>query len=192
MNANANKVVSYWFPSDGSADMDKWFMKSQSYDDEICEKFGPLLKEAEDGKHFHWLLNKASFMAHIVLLDQMSRHVHRGTGDSFKNDPGVLIFTELGIDVYFDTMNNYEKMFALLPYMHSELLMYQEKGLERLERVLLKHPEDKFWKNMHMHTLGHLDTVRRFGRFPKRNVMLGRKSTEEEEAYMKEHMDRPY
>jgi uncharacterized protein (DUF924 family) len=192
MNQTAQEIISYWFPSDGTAAMDKWFLESKSYDKEIREKFGAVLKEAENGKHFHWLLNKTAFVAHIVLMDQMSRHIYRGHGDSFKNDSGSLLFTELGIDVYFDQMNKYEKMFCLLPYQHSELLVYQEKGMERLKRVMEANPDDAFWKTVHAHQLGHLRTIQRFGRFPKRNTALLRLYTEEERDYVDEHPNRPY
>lgn len=192
MNTIAKQIHSYWFPSDKSADMDKWFIKSQDFDEEIRTKFGDVLKEAENGKHFHWLLNKTAFVAHVVLMDQLSRHVYRGHEDSFKNDPGVLIFTEMGIDVYFDALAKHEKMFCLLPYQHSESLLYQEKGMERLQRVLDANPDDPFWKTVHEHQQGHMDTIKRFGRFPKRNKALGRESTPEELAYIQEHPDRLY
>ena len=85
--SRAKDVLDYWF-SKGlyTADYDKWFMKSQDYDEEIKEKFGDLLKEAEKGKGYGWLVNKDSYVAYIILMDQFSRHIYRGTGDSFKND----------------------------------------------------------------------------------------------------------
>ena len=127
--SRAKDVLDYWF-SKGlyTADYDKWFMKSQDYDEEIKEKFGDLLKEAEKGKGYGWLVNKDSYVAYIILMDQFSRHIYRGTGDSFKNDNGVMIFVELGWELYKEELKGYEFMFAFMPYMHTENMAYQKKG----------------------------------------------------------------
>ena len=76
--SRAQEILDYWFTKDGTGDMDKWFMKSSEYDAEIKEKFGDLLKEAESGKGFGWLVSKDSFVAYIILMDQFSRHIYRG------------------------------------------------------------------------------------------------------------------
>jgi len=132
--SKAKDILDYWF-SKGlyTSDYDKWFMKSQDYDEEIKEKFGDLLKEAEQGKGFGWLHTKDSYVAYIILLDQFSRHIYRGSGDSFKNDTGVMIFTELGFDVYKNQLKGYEFMFAFMPYMHTENMKYQRTGERHFE-----------------------------------------------------------
>ena len=232
MNASkAKEVLDYWF-SKGLyvADYDKWFMKSEEYDEEITEKFGDLLKEAEQGKGFSWLHTKDTYVAHIILLDQFSRHIYRGSGDSFKNDNGCMIFVELGWEMYKEKLEGYEFMFAFMPYMHTENMSYQRKGSINFEihkrlygnepntsagvkRPLTdeNHPSysarmgcipektnyDKEWemlKSMEPHVTGHNTTMRLFGRFPKRNVALGRESTIQEEQYMEqpEVKKRPY
>jgi uncharacterized protein (DUF924 family) len=222
-------ILNYWFPKNGSADFDKWFMKSSEYDEEIKEKFGDLLKEAENGDGFGWLTSKESFVAYIILTDQFSRHIYRGSGDAFKNDVSTMIFTKLGFDLYRHQLVGYEFMFAFMPYMHTESLKYQKKG----EKIFNKHRElygiDKFGlpdthKNhdaktgsryhllspavvssefiltepvltqadkdlkmldqMQTHVMGHKRTIEQFGRFPKRNDALGRKSTDKDLNYM--------
>ena len=127
--SRAKDILDYWF-SKGlyTADFDKWFTKSQDYDEEIKEKFGDLLKEAEHGKGFGWLVSKDSYVAHIILMDQFSRHIYRGKGDAFKNDKGCLIFVELGWELYKEELKGYEFMFAFMPYMHTENILYQKKG----------------------------------------------------------------
>ena len=229
--SRAKDILDYWF-SKGlyTADFDKWFMKSQDYDEEIKEKFGNLLKEAEQGKGFSWLHTKDSYVAHIILLDQFSRHIYRGSGDSFKNDNGCMLFVELGWEMYKEQLEGYEFMFAFMPYMHTENMSYQRKGMINFEiqksiygnvpntspsvkRPLSdeNHPSysarmgcipektnyDKEWemlKSMEPHVSGHEQVVRRFGRFPKRNIALGRESTSNEIAYMEqpEVKKRPY
>lgn len=220
------KILDYWFPKDGSADYNKWFIKSKDYDQEIKDKFGDLLKEAEKGKGYGWLVSKDSFVAYIILMDQFSRHIYRGKGDAFKNDKGVLIFTELGFDLYKDELKGYEIMFAFMPYMHTESFKYQIKGKIQYETLiqnyttnpahiykgkkLITHPSkiplmekieitqnDKDYsilKSMEEHVLGHRNVIERYGRFPKRNEALGRKSNNNEIYYiqLKEVQNRPY
>jgi len=133
--SKAKDILDYWFHDTGiyTPDYDKWFMRSQDYDEEIKEKFGDLLKEAEQGKGFGWLHTKDSYVAYIILLDQFSRHIYRGSGDSFKNDTGVMIFTELGFELYKDQLKGYEFMFAFMPYMHTENIEYQRTGERHFE-----------------------------------------------------------
>jgi len=190
MQEISQKINAFWFEK--CPDMDKWFMKSTEYDEYIKEQFADNLKDAENGKYFNWLLTKDSYIAHIILMDQFSRQIYRGTGDAFKNDNSILMFTLLGIDVYYPLCTKYEKMFILLPFMHSENKQYQTQGLQRVQQELENNPNDPFWENVHSHTFGHFKVIARFGRFPKRNAVLNRTSTPEELKYIEEHADRPY
>ena len=221
--SKSKDILDYWF-SKGlyTPDYDKWFMKSQDYDEEIKEKFGDLLKEAEEGKGFSWLHTKDSYVAHIILLDQFSRHIYRGSGDSFKNDNGCMLFVELGWKMYCNQLKGYEFMFAFMPYMHTENLTYQKKGktifyiqknlygTQHFHKRKLTNPKDTshitsieptkydkeytMLKSMEPHLEGHLRTIEIFGRFPKRNKDLGRESTTPEISYMEspEVKKRPY
>jgi uncharacterized protein (DUF924 family) len=216
--SRAKDVLNYWFKEDGSADFDKWFMNSKAYDNEIKEKFGDLLKEAEKGNGFGWLANKDSFIAYIILLDQFSRHIYRDTPNAFKNDKLVMIFTNLGFDLYVDQLVDYEFMFAYMPYMHTECMKYQKKGAKKFNVCKVKLSSEMVWgregegvsslspehlecnkkklnmlENMTSHVNGHFKTLERFGRFPKRNEALSRDSTEEEIKYINnEAKNRPY
>ena len=225
--SKAKDILDYWF-SKGLyvPDYDKWFMKSEEYDEEITEKFGDLLKEAERGKGYGWLVSKDSYVAYIILMDQFSRHIYRGKGDSYKNDNGCLIFVELGWEMYKEQLEGYEFMFAFMPYMHTENMTYQKKGEEHFyhhknlygkalqqARPLTdeNHPSysarmgcipektnyDKEWemlKTMEPHMVGHKQTIQMFGRFPKRNEVLGRETTIQEEQYLNREdvKKRPY
>ncbi len=199
----SKEILEYWIPKNGKADYDKWFFKSTDYDNEIKEKFGDLLKEAEKGKGYGWLVSKDSFVAYIILMDQFSRHIYRGTPDAYKNDNGTLIFTELGFNIYKDQLNGYEFLFAFMPYMHTESLQYQEKGLSKFNDIYysIKYKNDnlsnlnlndtlsclnysEMIENMHSHVTGHYVVIRDFNRFPKRNKILGRQSTPKEIIYL--------
>lgn len=215
--SRAQEILDYWFLKDGSPDYDKWFMKSENYDDEIKEKFGELLKEAENGKGYGWLVSKDSFVAYIILMDQFSRHIYRGTGEAFKNDNGIMIFTEMGFELYREQLVGYEFMFAFMPYMHTENINYQNKGFHHFSFQMLlydggvmalRKPDPilkymtktqnqkdyEMLKQMKTHVEGHRSVISTLGRFPKRNKVLGRESTSNEIRYLdsSEVQSRPY
>ena len=225
--SKAKDILDYWFSKGRyTADFDKWFMKSQDYDQEIKEKFGDLLKEAEQGHGFCWLHTKDSYVAHIILLDQFSRHIYRGSGDSFKNDNGCMVFVELGWDMYKEQLKGYEFMFAFMPYMHTENIVYQKKGesnfqthkglygnyplgdrrkrkltepihvsyMGSLDEVTNNDKEYAMLKSMEPHMVGHKQTIQMFGRFPKRNEVLDRETTIQEQQYLNREdvKNRPY
>jgi len=169
--------------------MAKWFTKSRDFDGEIRTKFSDALHEAEQGKCLHWIMSKESYVAHIVLLDQFSRQIYRGTGQSFANDLSALTFAKMGMKSYYPTLNKYEKMFVLMPSMHSENVEAQIKCVAHVQN---EPDDDPFWTNVLRHAQGHRDVVLRFGRFPKRNAALGRESSEEELKYMEDTPDLPY
>ena len=150
-------------------------------------------------------------------MDQFSRHIYRGTGEAFKNDNGVMIFTEMGFDLYRKQLVGYEFMFAFMPYMHTENANYQgvgmmhfanhmklyEGGLQapRKPDPILKYmtktqnqKDYEMLKQMKTHVEGHSKTIHNMGRFPKRNKALGRESTRQELAYLDspEVQNRPY
>lgn len=225
--SKSKEILDYWF-SKGvyTPDYDKWFMKSEDYDEEITEKFGDLLKEAEHGKGFGWLHTKDSYVAYIILLDQFSRHIYRGTGDSFKNDNGCMIFTELGWEIYKEQLEGYEFMFAFMPFMHTESRQYSKKGRSNFDshkqlydtsgprgqarrkvtpkkdlngmfgctKMTNNDYEYKMLEEMRPHVQGHFQTLHMFGRFPKRNIVLGRETTIQEQQYLnrEEVKKRPY
>ena len=166
--SKAKDVLDYWFSKGRyTPDYDKWFMKSEEYDEEIKEKFGDLLKEAEQGKGFCWLHTKDSYVAHIILLDQFSRHIYRGSGDSFKNDDGCMLFVELGWEMYKEKLKGYEFMFAFMPYMHTENMAYQKKGLLNFDRhkdLYKQYPNESetirpLTPPIHVSYMGSLDEV---------------------------------
>ena len=188
------------------------------------EKFGDLLKEAEHGKGFGWLHTKDSYVAYIILLDQFSRHIYRGKGDSFKNDNGCMIFTELGWEIYKEQLRGYEFMFAFMPYMHTESREYSKKGRTIFNQhkelygtssascrrritpkkdlngmfgcteMTMNDKEYHMLEEMRPHVQGHFQTLHMFGRFPKRNIALGRDTTIQEQQYLNREdvKKRPY
>ena len=188
------KILDYWF-SDKKINFNKWFKKGHQYDDEIKENFSGILKEAEKGNLLEWLGTKQGYIAHIILMDQFSRHIYRGTPAAYKNDYKTMLFMEMALDRYIDDLSAVEKMFVLMPYQHMENLEYQQKGIEILTNLVKKEKDPKeknILKTALFHQKGHYKTLKIFGRFPKRNYILGRLSTEEEIDYMDSSEDVPY
>jgi len=148
-----------------------------------------MLKEAENGNLLHWLGNKDSYLAYIILMDQFSRHIYRGTSDAYKNDHKVLLFTEMGFHLYEEKLNAIEKMFVLMPYQHSENLKIQKLGVKILSNLLkneLNVSERNILKKALFHQKQHCKVIENFGRFPKRNQYMGRASSEDEIDYIDE------
>ena len=79
-------------------------------------------------------------------MDQFSRHIYRGHGDSFKNDNGCMIFTEMGFELYREQLKGYEFMFAFMPFMHTESILYQQKGRDFFHRQTAMYGETVYAK----------------------------------------------
>ncbi len=186
----ASDVMVFWF--ENAPDMDKWFIKSRDYDEQIRAQFSDVLHEAERGECIHWLMSAKSYVAHIVLLDQFSRQVYRGTGKAFQNDLSALTFAKMGLTSYYPTLSPFEKMFVLMPFMHSENVEAQHECVARVKKEVSDNSNNPLWANVLGHAESHRDVVLRFGRFPKRNAALGRESTVEEIGYIASTPNIPY
>lgn len=192
-NDKVEKIINFWFEKD--LDYKKWFSSKNTYDNIIKTNFLNILKEAESGYLHEWLCHPKSYLAMIILLDQFSRHIYRHTADAYKNDKLVLLFTEMGLDLHLDKFNAIEKTFVLMPYQHSENIEDQLLGIKILENLIANEnnlEEKNILKRALYHNNGHLKILKKFNRFPKRNIYLNRESTEEEIDYIDETSDLPY
>ena len=188
-------VLAYWFR--GLDDFDRWFKSDTVYDREISDIFSSLLRTAERGK-LNWEDSARSYLAHVILLDQFSRHVYRGTEREYSNDGDALRVAERGLHHLTD-LNPVEQMFAVMPYQHSERASVQARGVRLLRKLLHNARESRDKRILRMalnHQMGHRSVIRRFGRFPKRNATIGRRSTHRERAYIRREsrrrVPRPY
>ena len=136
-----------------------------------------------------------SYLAMIILMDQFSRHIYRGTGKAYENDTKILLFTEMGLDLYLDQASAIEKTFILMPYQHSENINDQKLGVNILENLVKNETnlcEKNILKKTLFHQKKHYDVIKNFGRFPKRNLILERESTEDEIDYIDEYTKYDY
>jgi len=180
-----SSVLDFWFGIDHGEPREVrefWFRKSDETDNEIRTRFGAAVSEALAGNLEYWAATPRGALGLILLLDQFTRNIFRGTPRAFAGDEAALararrlVYT--GLDRRLDPV---ERWFVYLPYEHSEQLIDQYESL-RLYRGLAASgaPEPLEWAQK------HFDVIRRFGRFPHRNEILGRESTIEEVEFLRQ------
>jgi uncharacterized protein (DUF924 family) len=187
-------VLRFWFPQRLSGgdhatmvSQFEWWFRGGA-DSAITERFLPLLERAAQGERDHWSNNPRSRLALIIVLDQFSRSIHRGTAQAYAQDPKALALALEGIEIghYAALETPWEKTFFFLPLGHSEELMYLETAVRLAEELAKQAPAELrgILEHSAAQAHGHRDVVARFGRHPHRNVVLGRRSTPEELDYL--------
>lgn len=170
-----NAVIAFW----REAGPEKWFAKDDAFDQACRDNFLPTYRAAARGDLNEWELTPDGALALVLLLDQFPRNMFRGTRDVYKADPVALMAADRAIEKGFDhQVDPSFRRFFYLPFMHSESLRHQERSVT-LNEALGEADSIKWARHHH-------DIVARFGRFPHRNSILGRESTPEEEAFLKE------
>ena len=171
--ASAEEVIAFW----RDAGQDRWFKPDAGFDAQIRERFLDTHEAAAAGRLDEWQQTADGTLALLILLDQFPRNMFRGTPRAFATDSKALKIAEGAVENGRDRkVEASMRSFFYLPFMHSERLGDQERGLALYQELgnaeALKYAEL------------HLDAIRRFGRFPHRNEILGRQSTPEEIAYL--------
>ena len=172
------EVLDFWFLRDRKA----WFEKNPAFDEEIRSRFLPLYELAAGARLEGWKSKPKSCIALVILLDQFPRNMFRGTARAFASDPLALDAARAIVDQGWDkTLSPDERMFAYLPFEHSESLADQERCLAMMKEIAVfsQTADLPKWAE------AHLVIIRRFGRFPHRNTALGRASTPEEVEFLK-------
>jgi uncharacterized protein (DUF924 family) len=170
---SAGDVLAYW----RALGPKRWFVKDAAVDAEIRAQFLGLYAAALAGSLGPWEDDAAGALAHIIVLDQFPRNMFRDRAAAFVADPLARAVAGRAIELGFDRQAaKAERPFFYLPYMHSEALADQECCLE-----LCRDAEDA---GTLKYAELHADIIRRFGRFPHRNAVLGRVTTPEEQAFL--------
>lgn len=187
------EVLDYWVGLDADpwaiapARMKLWFGKSAETDAEIERCFGDLVELAATDALAAWSESAEGSLARVVLLDQMTRNIHRGRARMYRDDPLALALALRSVDRGFDDhVPPRMRLFFYLPLEHAEDLALQEKSVA-LARALAEQapPEAKAtYDGFVGYAIAHRDVIAEFGRFPHRNAILGRASTPAEEAYL--------
>jgi uncharacterized protein (DUF924 family) len=180
-------VLAFWFGEEGSEAHGRprpaWFRKDAAFDGEIRRRFLALHARAALGECERWKDDPDSLLALIVVLDQFSRNLYRDDPRAFSQDAAALAGARLMLERGWDEGRlPVERQFAYLPFEHSEGLADQDRSVA-LFASLEAFPETK---GLTQWAEKHREIVRRFGRFPHRNAALGRESTPEEIAFLRE------
>ncbi|MEO0501331.1 MAG: DUF924 family protein [Pseudomonadota bacterium] len=174
--ASPAEILTFWFDKVGA---DGWFGGGADLDAKIAERFGDLHAALSDHVPDDWLATPAGLLAAIIVLDQFSRNIHRGTAAAFASDADAVHLTRLAMERGWDGAYPPDcRQFVYMPFMHGESMAHQDEAVRLFAAQGLEESLD-FAKR-------HRDVIARFGRFPHRNAALGRTTTAEEQAYLDE------
>jgi uncharacterized protein (DUF924 family) len=174
--AMPNAVLTFWFQEIRPAD---WWTVDAAFDERVRGRFGALHERAVRSELFAWRATPEGRLAEVIVLDQFSRNIHRGTPRAFAADPLALALAQEAVAAGADLALPVEqRAFLYMPFMHSE-----SAAIHAVGEPLMK---ARAPQNTHDFELKHQAIVDRFGRYPHRNAILGRASTAEELAFLKQ------
>ena len=165
----------------------RWFFKDAAFDGALKVRFGDALAQARNGAFDHWAATPEGALGLVILLDQMSRNIHRGTPQAFAYDAAAL---ELALFAdaagYPDALHPLAGAFFNLPFEHAEDVGLQRRSVAGYARQQSRAEPDfaDLLDEWVVAGRDHLEVIERFGRFPHRNAILGRASTPEELAWL--------
>ena len=168
-------IIDFWFLETEPA---QWWRQSDEFDRRIGERFGAVLAQAAQCELYAWRAAPLGRLAEIIVLDQFSRTIHRATAQAFASDSMALALAQEAIAAHADdALEPAKKAFLYMPFMHSEspemhaiaVSLFGQVGLDSYLQFELRHKA----------------IIDRFGRYPHRNALLGRVSSEEEIEFLK-------
>lgn len=175
VTAAAERVLAFWFEELAPA---QWWRTDPAVDAACGARFGALHAALRDDVDLAWLMTPERALAAVIVLDQFSRNLHRGEAAAYAQDAKARSLAEDAIAKGLDVPLPPERRhFLYMPFMHSEETADQERAMELFATL---------GEDMLAHARQHKAVIDRFGRFPTRNAVLGRESTPEEVAYLRE------
>ena len=168
-------ILAFWFEEISPA---TWFKKDALFDDMLMRKFERTIEQALAGQLDKWAQHKDGRLALILLLDQMTRNIFRDTPKAYSGDDIACALSLRSVaDGFLEAeMNMHKRQFFLMPMMHSEDLEIQKQSLPLFKTLTSESAYD--------YAVRHHDIVKRFGRFPHRNQILNRPSSEDEITFL--------
>lgn len=172
--AHSDELISFWFSEPTSK---RWFNSTPDFDNELRERYAELYAQAAQGKLDAWQASAQGALALVILLDQIPLNIFRGQAQSFATEAQARDVADRAIGRGLDQqLGDAQKAFLYMPFMHSEDLADQERSVALYSAAGLD-SNLRFARH-------HRELIRRFGRFPHRNAILGRASTAEEIEYL--------
>jgi len=171
-----DEVLKFWFEETKPL---QWWKKDESFDHLIAQRFSDTHARACRCELFEWRKTAHGRLAEIIVLDQFSRNMFRGSSQSFAHDPLALALAQEAVAAHADEhLDATRRSFLFMPYMHSESLSIHEVAMQLFK--------DKCSPESFEFEMKHQQIIARFGRYPHRNAALGRTSTAEEVEFMKQ------
>jgi len=168
------EILNFWFVQTSPS---QWWVKDEQFDKLIISQFMAVHAQASRCELYEWRTSAQGRLAEVILLDQFSRNMFRGSGMAFANDNLALALAQEAIAAGADQgLNTVERSFLYMPFMHSESLKIHELSVALFE-------SNGVASNLDF-ALKHQAVIERFGRYPHRNEALGRESTAEELEYI--------
>ena len=189
-------ILSFWFGELSSMGLpskqiaNRWWQADPGFDDQIREEFAEDVLQASYGKYNSWQTTAQGTLALIILLDQFSRNIFRGTQAAYQNDTLALAVASQGVDKSYDQqLKPIERIFFYMPFEHSEILSDQERSVSLMQSLVAELPMSlkKDFEDYVLYAIKHKEVIEKFGRFPHRNEILNRRSTEEEKSHLRKY-----
>ncbi len=187
------EVLDRWFagapddPATAAKQLAFWWGSNPATDAELRERFGATHEAACAGELDGWAATPEGRVALVLVLDQLSRNLHRGTPGAFAQDPAALRLALAAVEQGEDrSYPFFHRVFLYLPFEHSERIADQDRALRLFDSLHVECPEPLRGsaKAYLQYARQHRDIIARFGRFPHRNAILGRPSSAEELKFL--------
>ena len=177
----ARSILDFWFGAQDTA-RPEWFRKDAAFDAEVARRYADQVERALSGELRHWEERTPSALARVLLLDQFTRNIFRGTPRAFAGDTLALSAARQMVTLGQDReLSPIRRTFAYLPFEHAEDRLAQDESVRLYTALAAEAPGLEETLD---YAVRHRDIVARFGRFPHRNAILGRASTPEEAAFL--------
>jgi uncharacterized protein (DUF924 family) len=176
MKDTKSDILSFWFEETKPA---QWFQKNAEFDEMILTRFEGDYDLAVKGIFDHWKNDEEGALALCILLDQFPRNMFRDTPKAFATDARALDVAKFAVGKGFDAiLPVMQRRFLYLPFEHSESLQDQKTSVALFHSMKNEDPLG------HDYAVKHYELIEKFGRFPHRNAILGRASTQQELEYL--------
>lgn len=193
--AVSDLIHDFWFgthPDDARVAREQgrlWWSKDPAIDQEIRERFGIEVESARSGQLDDWAATPRTALALVLLTDQFPRNIHRHTPMAFQSDPVALAVCQAGLEQGWEqALRPIERVFFCLPLEHAESIDLQQLSVRLAEALCRAVPPEWLptFQGFRDFAVRHMEIIERFGRFPHRNAILGRASTAEELAFLRQ------
>jgi uncharacterized protein (DUF924 family) len=169
------QIIDFWF---AESEPKQWWREDREFDQRIAEHFGAVHAQALQCELYAWRRHPLGRLAEVIVLDQFSRNIYRGTARAFAADPLALALAQEAVAAQVAAaLEPRQRAFLYMPYMHSESRQIHELAVRLFS-------EDGLEANLESE-FRHKAIIDRFGRYPHRNSILGRISSEEEREFLK-------